>query len=814
MIHDRELQQLNRAFGKAKAQEGGTVLVTGSYGMGKTFLVDRFIQSLSSSRVTILKAAPALGEESQSISFTDMITGYLLQTGLSPRRLAGLLAPSDLTILAHFHPHFDHFSRRETPDSISGDDITRMVMSVVRSISRIRPVCLIIDDLHKRHPSDQQRFFHVSRSVTLDAVLLLGTLEPGPHHGSINRSVTELQSRGEIEILELTELSREDTGVIIARVTGFAVSAPVRDFIHDISGGNPMFVREFVTAYVQNGLFQSGRMPGKRDMQAVFNMARCPSLEHMISRKLQSVPGETRRILQDAACLGPEFHIDMLKQISAATTDQLITALACFCDLDILSKRAPQIYRFSHALIPSKILKAMEPTARLSLTTRVVDLPAHGYGSGWTKQRLRHMAYLGEQNAQGLLLKDVYDAARCAESLFDMETARRLYTVAENLSADRPADPLHVKALVRSLRLERTLSIRREIIPRLEHALEDISSAVFPREVMDICYDLAVCRLKFNDYHGALAALDTIETLRNDIHDYAQIQLQVAFLAFHIHYRQGNASQADAILKSLETLIHPTAHARQFWQLAGIRCGLAIDTGDFTHVWKYITQMEQAAHRTGDPYLKFQGDILRGTVETETGLLEDGEQHLRDAVRYFWSCGIQRFCEDAGVRLAANLIAQGRFSHAREVLSTIDGALVTPAQILARGLLARIHNDSEDFAAAYAEVSRAVQGEEIPFLYGADQLILEKARALTGLGRASQAQSLLKGIEDRLREYGDSELFFGLTALCSAYACSGSVNKCLSTFNQVSYTIVRNHQLPRSKITGMRLSASMPETDA
>jgi DNA-binding CsgD family transcriptional regulator len=166
-----------------------------------------------------------------------------------------------------------------------------------------RPLVLAIDDAHQLDPLSAEL---VHQAVTRSSVLLLATLRRGE---SAPDAMTSLWKDGLVERLEVTGLSRAETGELLAAVLDGPILGSTLQQLWDLTQGNVLFLHELVEGARQSGdlercsgiwRLRSGLVPGAR-------------LTDLVEQRLGRLrPGEHRVVERvafaepiDVAVLGP-----------------------------------------------------------------------------------------------------------------------------------------------------------------------------------------------------------------------------------------------------------------------------------------------------------------------------------------------------------------------------------------------------------------------------------------------------------------------------------------------------------------------------
>ena len=187
-------------------------------------------------------------------------------------------------------------------DQFAVPELFWAVEQFVEGIASETPLVLVIDDVHWAEPTLLDLVAHLLASVTGHAVALLctarrGLLEEMPDWGA---------DEGQTRIL-LDPLPPAAVGEMIAHHLGGAgIDEVVTERIVEAAQGNPLFVEQFLTMLLEEGLVTHT----ERGWAAVGDLADVaipPSVEALLAARLDRLdPGE-RHVVEPASVIGRQF---------------------------------------------------------------------------------------------------------------------------------------------------------------------------------------------------------------------------------------------------------------------------------------------------------------------------------------------------------------------------------------------------------------------------------------------------------------------------------------------------------------------------
>jgi class 3 adenylate cyclase len=429
--------------------QGGTILVDGEAGIGKSRLLAGFeadarraglgwtwVDNVSYGAAEPYRFARSLAQVIAEEHGTDSGTytrQLLFSDDVDPadaRRWAGAVAAVARDAA---------FSGWEAEaDLVPPDpaDLARDVRSVaVRYFTRLResdgPRVIVIDDLHWLDPSSAGVFQElVDLSSRLPLVLLVAS-RPDPSRprpaGDHVRSIT------------LEGLDEAETGELARSVAGAAVEAADVHRLHARTGGNPLFIGETVRAIVDEGAITSdGRLAIGESTDSLVPV----TLRALLGSRIDALSVEMRTVLRVGAVLGMSFREATIEGVLEGDVDagvyERLAEAAMIVPFD-----ANGGWRFCHPLIHDAAYRSLLATDRRALHARVADRIEATQPQATLGAVARHRAAAGDaERAIPLLVA----AAEQAQGLGAGAEAAAFFTAAADLTIGTAADGLRERA--------------------------------------------------------------------------------------------------------------------------------------------------------------------------------------------------------------------------------------------------------------------------------------------------------------------------------------------------------------------------------
>lgn len=396
-----ELAELHRAFEAAVRGEGRFLCVTGEPGIGKTTLVDGFIHELTKTGCPFVLAR---GRCSERLAGAEAYLPFLealesLLHGEASEAVTGVMKASAPNWYDQVAPMAakDSDLRRTLAESraASQERVKRELGSLLRELSQLRPVLLLLEDLHWADASTVDLLAYLGGKCEGMRVLTILTYRPtdlalSKHaFGSVK---LDLQSRGICRELALEFLTRAELDrYLTLEFPGHGFPEEFSAFIHARTEGSPLFMADLLR-YLRDQQVLAREQGHWTLKQSVPHLRRDlpESVRGMIQRKIDQLSDDDRRLLVAASVQGYEFDsavvARVLKQDAAEIEDRLdeldrIHAFVRAVGEHTFPDRTPTVrYRFVHVLYQNILHASLQPTRRTSLSAAAARALLGYYG--------------------------------------------------------------------------------------------------------------------------------------------------------------------------------------------------------------------------------------------------------------------------------------------------------------------------------------------------------------------------------------------------------------------------------------------------
>ncbi|MFE6054569.1 AAA family ATPase [Kitasatospora sp. NPDC056446] len=394
-----EITELTDALRRAGTGSPQAVLIGGEAGVGKTRLLEEFLQRAADrGALTSLGSCPEVGAE--GLPYAPLAAAL--------RRLHRSLGPEFEAAAAGSEGHLARLlSEFGEADGEPNDEYgrARLFEHTARLFERLgaeRTLVLAVEDLHWSDRSTRELLAFLVRTLHRSRVLLVATYRTDDLHRRhpLRPFLAELERLRTVQRLELARFVRREVAAQLAGILGITdPDGQLVDRIHRRSEGNPFFVEELATA------FDDGCGAGLTD-----------SLRDILLVRVEGLDEEAQRVVRIAAEGGSHVEHALLAAVLDDDEEALIEALRSAVGANILRPDSEgEGYRFRHALVREAVSDDLLPGERHRINRKfalAVEAQPQLVSSDALAARLANYWYHAHDPARAL--PTALDAARAA----------------------------------------------------------------------------------------------------------------------------------------------------------------------------------------------------------------------------------------------------------------------------------------------------------------------------------------------------------------------------------------------------------------
>jgi predicted ATPase len=395
----QERAALHAGFESAGAGRALLVCVTGEAGMGKTTLVEDFLEELQAGgrppNVARGRCSERLAGAEAYLPILEALDSLLQgPEGAALAPIMKLLAPSWYVQLAPAASSSTPSVLAEARDA-SQERRKREFGVFLHEASRRRPLVLFLDDIHWADPSSIDLLAYLGGQCRTWRLLVVLAYRPSDlvlSQHPFGQVQLELTGRGLCREIPLGLLDRaEVTAYLSLKFPGHGFPVELAAIVHRHTGGTPLFLVDLLGYLSDRGVIvaKQGRWTLAQALPD-FQRELPESVRSLIQRKMDQLGEADRRLLTAASVQGYEFDAAVVARVlqrDAAEVEERLEVLdrvhafvRCLREYTFPDGTLTLRYGFVHVLYQNAFYRALQPTRRVALSAAVAAalLGSHG----------------------------------------------------------------------------------------------------------------------------------------------------------------------------------------------------------------------------------------------------------------------------------------------------------------------------------------------------------------------------------------------------------------------------------------------------
>ena len=337
---DSEMALLTGLIKQVSSGRGGSVLIEGEPGIGKSALVRAAVTEAPEAGCQVFwGTGDELGQGLPLLPFLDGLR--VREPSANPRRQA---------IVRLLRGEGGTDRGIDVPAVLA-----EQLLALITEQCAVRPVIVVIDDLQWADPASWALWGRLARSAGQVPLLLIGMMRPVPQRDELPALRRVAGGAARLELSALSETAVADL------VTALAGGSPGGDLLRlaDGAAGNPLYITELVTA-----LTRGSKVTVTGTGVATLTASSVPgSLSAAIVDRLGFVARPVREVLRAAALLGVDFAVTDLAIILNRSVTDLIPAVDEARAAGVLAESGNGL-GFRHPLIRAALYDEMPAPVR------------------------------------------------------------------------------------------------------------------------------------------------------------------------------------------------------------------------------------------------------------------------------------------------------------------------------------------------------------------------------------------------------------------------------------------------------------------
>lgn len=484
---ERELAELSLALDEACAGAGSVWLVGGEAGIGKSRLVEEVARAAAARGAWLLDGrcweaggAPAFWP------WVQALRGLTRELGAAAvAELLGARAEALAPLLPELAPGGAAWAAGAQDAEQARFQVLEAAAGLLLEASRRAPLVVTLEDLHAADASSLVLLDFVAREVPRARIVVLGTyrdpdLESGPAAPFLARVARAARQ------IHLRRLDDGEVQALLERVAGTALPAQLAAAVRVATEGNPLFAVEMARLVASDptraaGWLGQGGIPLPATIRATFR------------DRIAHLDGEARELLQIAAVLGRDFTTAAVAEVVVRDEVEVAAPLARAAEAGLVTRLAPESYRFTHILAREVLHDELAPERRWQFHARRAEAltrASEGGGEPPWSEIAHHWTWAGPEGRRHAVPAQLRAAEQATARLAFEDAAlalERALSCAEAAALDEPVRRVELRlALARARNLAGdSVAARSACSVVLEHARRERDGELFARAALE-----------------------------------------------------------------------------------------------------------------------------------------------------------------------------------------------------------------------------------------------------------------------------------------------------------------------------------------
>ncbi len=355
-----ELEALGRAVARASSGQGCCLLIEGPAGVGKSRLLAGGRALASEAGLRVLEARGAARERDFAFGVARQLFEQTVGSAAEDERVALLAGAAALS---------GRLVGQAGPEVVAqGGDTAFAALHglywLTANLADGGPLLLAVDDAHWADPTSLQFIGYLSRRIEGLPVLLLAAARPADPDGE--ELWRELTSDPAAEVLRPGALSEPAVAQMLHSGLGAEVDDAFSAACHEATGGNPLFLRELVTA------LDAAQVEPSADGAAAVETVGPPAVGRFVLRRLERLGAAATELARTVAVLGGTRDLPLAARATGIDPQEARGVADLLVRADVFA--ADRELGFVHPIVEAAIYEDLLPGERAARHAAVARL--------------------------------------------------------------------------------------------------------------------------------------------------------------------------------------------------------------------------------------------------------------------------------------------------------------------------------------------------------------------------------------------------------------------------------------------------------
>lgn len=374
----KELRWLNQHLEEALNYNGGSVLIKGEIGVGKTRLLNQFVESIEARNLHILHGRVIKNEVRPFSPFTQMIEYYLCNLEDNRPWLVKFLEPEIAPFFIHLIPELKNHYPLDMPDLAYPVDNLSFAYSLQRffeNLSKSKPLVVILDDIQWMSGESIAVLKYLVKRIIDQPILLAATLRSHEDNLELQQTIDEFNTDRIVFNISLANFSRSETEKCLYQKFEGSLPNHFIKWLFTITEGNPLFIEEILKTLIRQNIIHQVDANNEWQVEEDYSEFRISeTVESVINYRLGNLAASELKLMQGAAVIGEIFNPEILhKLLGSIPKDQFLRSNNILISSGMIIESG-DMQQFAHPLIHALLYQKMKISERRKLHRRLAEI--------------------------------------------------------------------------------------------------------------------------------------------------------------------------------------------------------------------------------------------------------------------------------------------------------------------------------------------------------------------------------------------------------------------------------------------------------
>ncbi len=374
----KELKWLDHHLEKVLNYSGRFVLIQGEIGVGKTRLLNQFVDEVRTTGLHILNGRTIRDEAKPFSPFIQMIEDYICSMENRPSWVAKFLDPEIAPYFIHLMPKLKDYYPLDMPHLEQPIDNLSFLYSFQRffeNLSKSKPLVLILDDIQWMSRESIELLKYLVRRIVNQSILIVASTRLYKDNLVLQQTIDEFNTARLVFDINLANFSQNETENLVNQKFKNDIPSHFVHWLFTITKGNPLFIEEIIKTLIRQNIIRHDVDKNEWLVEEDYeNFPISATVESVISYRLGNLTAPELKLLQGAAVIGERFSLKTLgKLIGSMPKKQFLRSYNILIASGLI-KDFKDTKQFSHPLIHELLYQKMEINKRRKLHRRLASI--------------------------------------------------------------------------------------------------------------------------------------------------------------------------------------------------------------------------------------------------------------------------------------------------------------------------------------------------------------------------------------------------------------------------------------------------------